>query len=537
MPRLAVNRFEALRLAIFTALGAAPLACGPGPGGEGEGSTSMATATSGGSTGAVVTTTGEGTTTVAPTTSGGSAEGSSESGGPGTIGPTSETGASETGSESGGLMCGIDGCVDPQPILQAGSEEPSGLVRCADGLIHRVEAALCVTPEAASNCLDPLAGSTCMTNDDCVEFAHGTCAEEIVCGFTAAVCGCIYGCATDADCGPSEVCLCAAEGVSTRSKCVPAGCTTDADCGGGACTAATDPIDAPQVQQFQCHADGDACCSDADCDAGAQCRFGVLTPGVWGCDFGADCGRPLRVDGAAHTAAGVARGDWQTAAALLRMPDAGTCAALAEHWLAMGLAEHASVGSFARFILQLLAVGAPASLVTAAQAALADEVEHARVCFAVAAAYGGEAVGPGPLPAACGSLGTSLEEVVLAAIAEACVGETLSALEVEEAAARATDPAVRAVLERIAADEARHAALGWEFVGWALARADAGLRARAAAGFAAAIASAAARASARAGDPSLRGHGVVDPGLRAEVVRGGLAAVVGPCTAAVLRAA
>jgi hypothetical protein len=357
--------------------------------------------------------------------------------------------------------------------------------------------------------------------------------EGIVCGFTAGVCGCVYGCETDADCGEGEICLCAADGVNARSRCVTAGCVTNDDCGGAACAASTDAIDALEVAGFACHADGDACCDDADCDVGAQCRFGVIEPGAWACDFGADCGRPLRIDGVAETAAAVRRGDWQ-APALVRVP--AERAALARHWTRMGLAEHASVGSFARFILQLLAVGAPASLVAAAQQALADEVEHARVCFALAGAYGGAEVGPGPLPAGCAALATGLEEVVRAVIVEACVGETLSALEVEEAAARAEDPAVRRLLQRVAADEARHAALGWEFLQWALAQ-DAGLRARAAEWFAAAIAGAEARVAAWDGDASLRRHGVVDAGLRAVVVQGGLTEVVRPCSAALLRAA
>ena len=49
---------------------------------------------------------------------------------------------------------------------------------------------------------------------------------------------------------------------------------------------------------------------------------------------------------------------------------------------------------------QLLALAAPASLLTAAHAALADEIEHARVAFAVASALHGRPVGPGCLPEA-----------------------------------------------------------------------------------------------------------------------------------------
>jgi hypothetical protein len=64
----------------------------------------------------------------------------------------------------------------------------------------------------------------------------------------------------------------------------------------------------------------------------------------------------------------------------------------------MALLEHASVASFARFSLQLMAAGAPASLVEAAHRAALDEIEHARLTFRLASRYEGRALGPGPLP-------------------------------------------------------------------------------------------------------------------------------------------
>src|SRR5688572_10054793 len=72
----------------------------------------------------------------------------------------------------------------------------------------------------------------------------------------------------------------------------------------------------------------------------------------------------------------------------------------AEYWANAGLFEHASVAAFARFALQLLALGAPADLVASAQAAMADEIEHARLCFGLAWRYRGRSVGPSALPIA-----------------------------------------------------------------------------------------------------------------------------------------
>src|SRR5262249_6350017 len=62
-------------------------------------------------------------------------------------------------------------------------------------------------------------------------------------------------------------------------------------------------------------------------------------------------------------------------------------ASLAEAWTASALFEHASVASFSRVSLELMAAGAPADLVELAHLAALDEIRHARLCFALAAAY------------------------------------------------------------------------------------------------------------------------------------------------------
>lgn len=143
-------------------------------------------------------------------------------------------------------------------------------------------------------------------------------------------------------------------------------------------------------------------------------------------------------------------------------------ARVAAAWLDDARAEHASVAAFARATLELMAVGAPPSLLAQAQQAGLDEIEHARACFGLAARYGGEAMRPGPLPALPPR---PADPCRLAAdtFAEGCVGETIAALAARRAARGATDPLVAAALERIADDEARHAALAWSTVAWARA--------------------------------------------------------------------
>ncbi|PCC75319.1 hypothetical protein SAMN02745121_03958 [Nannocystis exedens] len=198
----------------------------------------------------------------------------------------------------------------------------------------------------------------------------------------------------------------------------------------------------------------------------------------WNCTDG----RPFLVEGTARTAAPTRRRDWQADApgpspAFLAALDAAARAELAALWTADALAEHASVASFARFTLQLLAHGAPPGLVQEACAAQLDEVAHARLIFALAGDYAGAPVGPGPLATddALGGPG-DLAAVVAAVVREGCVGETLAAAELDLAARTCEDPALAATLRRIAADEQRHAALAWRTVQWALARGGPALR-------------------------------------------------------------
>jgi hypothetical protein len=145
-------------------------------------------------------------------------------------------------------------------------------------------------------------------------------------------------------------------------------------------------------------------------------------------------------------------------------------AALVAHWTKLGQMEHASIAAFARFNLQLLALGAPPQLVEACTAALADETAHAKLCFGIASAYAGHAIGPGPLDVSNSLELTSLADIVDLVILEGCVGETSAALDALESAESAADPVIRSAYARIADDEQRHAGLAFRFVQWALER-------------------------------------------------------------------
>lgn len=155
---------------------------------------------------------------------------------------------------------------------------------------------------------------------------------------------------------------------------------------------------------------------------------------------------------------------------------------IAQEWATAAMGEHASVASFARFSLHLMALGAPPQLLRAAHLSAAQEVTHAQLCLALAASYSAQhhKVQPGPFPLPSASdeeqhitLGTLAEQTA----SEGCVHETIAAVTASVRAAvlqwhmQGFDDPVRAsvlhTLRTIAKDEAEHAALAWGTVRWA----------------------------------------------------------------------
>lgn len=202
------------------------------------------------------------------------------------------------------------------------------------------------------------------------------------------------------------------------------------------------------------------------------------------------CGRPLVVGGVARVAPARPRNDWlaPTHAGSAAISE-GLRAELRDAWLADAALEHASIASFARFSLELLAVGAPPDLVSDVHRAALDEIEHARLCYAMAARYGDRvaAAGPDRLPLGGVAVRAELGEIAAAAVTEGCLGETLAAAAARRAGERCEDEDARAALARIAEDELRHAELAWRFVAWAIREGGEPVRAQVAAAFAAGL--------------------------------------------------
>lgn len=249
-------------------------------------------------------------------------------------------------------------------------------------------------------------------------------------------------------------------------------------------------------------------------------------------------GRPLVIDGRAVTAQPRCAVTWLVpgSPALAGLSEEER-AELAEAWTSGALFEHASIASFGRFSLELLALGAPAALVEAAHLAALDEVRHAQLSFGLAAAYRGAPIGPSALPLSGRlALAPDLVGLAIAVAHEACIGETLAALVAAERLARASDPAVRSVLAAIADDEARHAELAWRTLAWAIGTGGATVRSAVALVFRDADESPVPESPASSGD-RLAAHGVIGAGEERSIMARGLREIVLPCARAVLAAA
>jgi hypothetical protein len=211
-------------------------------------------------------------------------------------------------------------------------------------------------------------------------------------------------------------------------------------------------------------------------------------------------------------------------------------ARLADEWARDGLAEHASIASFGRFALELLAVGAPADLVADAHHAALDEVRHAQLCLSLATAYAGASITPGAFPfEGRVEVESDLARIAARAAREGCIGETMAALQAAEQLAEATDPTVRAALAQIADDEARHAELAWRTVAWALRTGGAPVHAAVSAVFARLCGSRSTPLEETA-DGDLAAHGRLSPARLAAVADHASAQVIGPSARALLAA-
>lgn len=457
-------------------------------------------------------------------------------------------GASSSGCSSKAPWDGRD---EPTPSACTGETAlEGGLQLCDNDLMHRASAGACSElPPAAEAISSDYFGADeagtpflCRRNADCTAGPYGRCTPGLDGPY------CSYDCVTDADCGDGQLCRC--DDFAGGGKCTAASCRTDSDCGdGNLCALDT----ACSYARFMCQTSSDECAVDGDCSAGQQCllvQVNGVNPLASPAGFYRACrveicaipGRPFLVDGVARSAARVERSDWcsnvdtRRAAPDELAPDLR--AEIARGWLEQALMEHASVAAFGRFALQLLSLGAPPDLVADAARAMQDEIRHARDCFRLARRHAPSDIGPGPLPLDGALAEADLVSIVIGTVREGCVGETLAALEAAEALEHCEDEAARPVLERIAAEETRHAQLAWRFVAWALqTRSGAAaleLRRSVRAAFAAELGATGGESAVGAFDRELASHGLLGASVRRALRERALREVVAPCAEALL---
>ena len=215
---------------------------------------------------------------------------------------------------------------------------------------------------------------------------------------------------------------------------------------------------------------GEVACDPGDIvlksESGRECTYEHF------CMICCGYGRPfLDASGAPALAETGPNGDWSHGPHSPRVHELSEAerAEIGAYWLQNARAEHSSVAGFHRFTLDLLARGAPPELIGRAQAAAAQELRHALDCFGLASRYLGRPMGPGPLDMGGRAvIATSLAQLAAWTARDGAVGETLAAYLAERALVETTDPAVRAVLDRIVRDETGHAELAWATIRWAI---------------------------------------------------------------------
>lgn len=163
--------------------------------------------------------------------------------------------------------------------------------------------------------------------------------------------------------------------------------------------------------------------------------------------------------------ANVARGDGWSEPPSEAAPDSSR----STRWTRDALDEHASIGAFAHLSLQLLGVGAPASLIRATHEAALQQIKHAELCFALASKFTGVPLRAGPLPLPHEiRLSYDLSTIAIEALLDGVVSETLSAAEARARLRTSEGAGERTALRIIARDESEHARLGEAIVAWCL---------------------------------------------------------------------
>jgi hypothetical protein len=158
----------------------------------------------------------------------------------------------------------------------------------------------------------------------------------------------------------------------------------------------------------------------------------------------------------------------RTAQGVSVVPERSTSSGPAADWARRAQEEASSVAEFVRIARSLANLGAPRDLVHRSWRAAREEAVHALLCASMAARLSGAPVALGPMTVPS-HLYTPLE-IALSSLLDGVMGEALAAREALSRALSSSDPEIAWVEALIAREEASHATLSGDLLGWALAR-------------------------------------------------------------------
>ncbi|MCA9688919.1 MAG: ferritin-like domain-containing protein [Myxococcales bacterium] len=161
------------------------------------------------------------------------------------------------------------------------------------------------------------------------------------------------------------------------------------------------------------------------------------------------------------------------------LDERGRASAIAT-WRGRMVNEHVSARVFAALIPQMMAASVDPGLQAEVADMIADELRHARMCAAVVAALGGEAIAElGPLaPVPAHEDVGPLEGLLRNILSISCMSETVAVALIDAERRKAGPAPLARTLREILADEVRHARFGWRLLEALGPTLDAALRAR-----------------------------------------------------------
>ena len=140
---------------------------------------------------------------------------------------------------------------------------------------------------------------------------------------------------------------------------------------------------------------------------------------------------------------------------------------LGQRWLDRAQNELGTSTTFAELYRGLVALEAPATLLTVAARAVGDELRHSLICHAMAERYAGRTlrqpsgrVTPEPRFSGC----SEREARVLHVVLHTCLNEGVAAAYLGACLDEATSNSARVAVQSLLKDEIHHARLGWAFL-------------------------------------------------------------------------